>query len=67
MRCLCCNANLNDYESTLRHPETLDFLDICVKCLKDIPITPIEPTGISPDVGFNEDEFEESFVEDSDD
>jgi hypothetical protein len=42
MRCSCCNKNLSDYESTLRHPETKEFLDICNKCLKDIPITPIE-------------------------
>lgn len=42
MRCQCCNRNLSDYESTLRHPETLQFLDICKKCLVDIPIKPVE-------------------------
>jgi hypothetical protein len=38
MRCVCCNRNLNDYESTLRHGETGEFLDTCTKCLKDINV-----------------------------
>ena len=41
MRCSCCNRALNDYESTLRHAETKEFLDTCMKCLDglDIPTT----------------------------
>lgn len=46
MRCQCCNKNLSDYESTLRHPNTNEFLDVCVVCLKDIPIDPIEPDNM---------------------
>lgn len=43
VRCVCCNRNLSDYESVLKHPVTLEYLDICNKCLEDIPITPVEP------------------------
>jgi len=56
MRCQCCNRNLSNYESVLRHPETNDFLDICKRCLQDIPITPVEPANQVDDVGFEEDE-----------
>lgn len=33
MRCKACNAELNDYESTLRCTNTDEFLDLCVECL----------------------------------
>lgn len=33
MRCTCCDRNLSDYESTLRHAETKAFLDTCSRCL----------------------------------
>jgi hypothetical protein len=66
MRCQCCNRNLSDYESVLKHPATNEFLDICTKCLKDIPITPIEPTNKLDDVGYDEEE-EFDFVEVDDD
>ena len=55
MRCQCCDRNLSDYESTLRHPMTLEFLDICTKCLDYIPIAPVEPTNISNDTGYEDD------------
>lgn len=57
MRCYCCNRSLSDYESRLRHPVTNDFLDICKKCLRDIPITPVEPADVADDIGFDEEEF----------
>lgn len=38
MRCLCCNRNLSDIESTRRHAETGEFLDICNKCIQDLDI-----------------------------
>lgn len=36
MRCQCCNAPLNDYESTIRHAITKDFVSLCGVCLKTI-------------------------------
>lgn len=36
MRCQCCNASLNDYESTIRHAITKDFVSLCGVCLKTI-------------------------------
>ncbi len=38
MKCTCCDKNLSDYESTLRHAETGEFLDTCLKCLKGLGI-----------------------------
>lgn len=55
MRCQCCNCNLSDYESTLKHPVTLEYLDICTKCLQDIPIEPIEGAIKHNDVGYEKD------------
>ena len=58
MRCYCCNRSLSDYESVLRHPETLEFLDICTKCLQDIPIKPIEPVNkVNEVVDDDEEDF----------
>lgn len=57
MRCQCCNRNLSDYESVLKHPVTLEYLDICVKCLKDIPIQPVEPKDKVNTTSY--DDFEE--------
>lgn len=38
MKCSCCNRNLSDYESTLRHATDGTFLDICLKCLEGLNI-----------------------------
>lgn len=54
MRCYCCNRSLSDYESCLKHPTTLEYLDICTKCLEDIPINPVEPASHTDNVGYNE-------------
>ena len=54
MRCTCCNKNLSDYESVLKHPITNEYLDTCNKCLQDIPIVPVEPMNMVDDVGYDE-------------
>lgn len=36
MRCQCCNALLNDYESTMRHAISKQFIELCGTCLKTI-------------------------------
>jgi hypothetical protein len=38
MRCYCCDKRLSDYESTQRHAETNEFLDMCSKCLTGLLI-----------------------------
>ena len=40
MRCIACNKTLNDYESTRRHALTNEFLDLCNRCMKDMPHIP---------------------------
>ena len=49
MRCLCCNKNLNDWESTLRHAETGEFLDTCRKCLVGLGIQYQGRMDLDPD------------------
>ena len=36
MRCVCCNKMLSDYEATLKHGETGEYLDTCSSCLDEI-------------------------------
>ena len=38
MKCSCCNRFLNDYESTLKHAETKEYLDTCTRCLDGLHI-----------------------------
>lgn len=67
MRCQCCNRNLSNYESVLKHPETNEYLDICAKCLQDIPINPVAPENVLDDVGYEEEDFDITVEFDEDD
>ena len=42
MKCTVCGANLTDYESTLRHAITKQFLDTCLTCIKEIGNIPLQ-------------------------
>lgn len=42
MRCDCCNKKLSEFESTLRHAITGEFLNTCVKCLDSLGIPTLE-------------------------
>lgn len=59
MRCICCNANLNDWESTARHAVTLSFLDTCRTCLKDSGIPVMGRLDLDPDEDVDGGGFEE--------
>lgn len=47
MRCVCCDRNLTDFESTRRHAETGDHLDMCNRCLKGLGIATIDRTDLA--------------------
>lgn len=64
MRCYCCNKNLSDFESRLKHPITNEYLDICTRCLPDTGIQAVEPIDAVDDVGYEE---EELFIKDNPD
>lgn len=69
MRCACCNRNLNDYESTLRHAETNEFLDTCTSCLKWTDIPTKGRTDLDPSEDVEDDlyiDWEDSLTGDSD-
>jgi hypothetical protein len=36
MRCLSCNKNLTDFESTRKFASTGEYLDLCNRCYSDI-------------------------------
>jgi hypothetical protein len=36
MRCLSCNENLTDFESTRRYASTDEFLDLCNRCFVSV-------------------------------
>ena len=36
MRCSCCNEALTDYELTLRHGFTMEFLELCQECINSL-------------------------------
>ena len=36
MRCLSCNKNLSDFESTRKFASTGEYLDLCNRCYSDI-------------------------------
>ena len=44
MRCICCNKQLNDFESTRRHAITREFLDMCNSCHASVVSTARLPT-----------------------
>jgi hypothetical protein len=64
MRCLCCNRNLSDAESTARHPINETFLDMCFPCLREIGISPLVREDIE-DTVVDYDDFEyNNWIED---
>ena len=59
MRCSCCNKRLSDYETTLKHAETGQYLDTCLDCLSDIahqvPMPVKARKDLIPDMDIHED------------
>ena len=35
-RCNCCDARLTEYELTLKHAMTSEYMDTCMDCLSEI-------------------------------
>lgn len=50
MRCVCCNKNLNDWESTVKHAETGEYLGMCRGCMDGLDI----PTIVRSDLEATE-------------
>ena len=42
MRCICCDTMLSPYESTRRHALTNEFMDMCKRCMRDMPNIPVK-------------------------
>lgn len=63
MRCQCCNRPLSDYESTLRRADNGEFVDICLKCLEDIPITTVGRSDLEKSSGEPDDFGLDKFID----
>ncbi len=42
MRCVSCNANLTDFESTRKGALSGDYLDLCNQCIKGLGIATLD-------------------------
>jgi uncharacterized metal-binding protein YceD (DUF177 family) len=62
VRCDCCNRLLSDYEATLRHAVTNEFINTCNRCLDGLEI----PTRGRPDLNPYEQLTEEDVFDDED-
>lgn len=62
MRCLCCNRNLSDKESTRKGVNSGDYLDMCDGCFGTVAdeFPYIEGHGKGPS-GKDEDNIEDEF------
>lgn len=49
VRCDCCNRNLNDFESTLKHAITGEYLNTCKKCLDGLNIPVVGREDLNPE------------------
>lgn len=54
MRCQCCDRRLSNLETGLKHPDRMEYLDMCFRCLEDMPFEPLYPSS----------HFEEDAIED---
>lgn len=61
MRCVACNVELNDFESTRKNAETGEYLDMCDLCFRGVKhsIPVIERHDLQLEADTQEDEFEE--------
>ena len=59
MRCSCCNKRLSDYETTLKHAVTGEYLDTCLDCLSDIALDVPMPVKARKDLIADMDIHEE--------
>ena len=51
-RCRSCDRVMNDFEMTRRYAESLEFVDLCNKCISTIPNFP--PTVDREDLAHND-------------
>ena len=66
MRCDCCNAALSDYESTLKHGITGEYMNTCMKCLQGLNIPTVGREDLNP-FEVDDDEFDAMDNQENDD
>ena len=60
MRCLSCNKNLSDFESTRKSANTGEYLDLCNTCFSEIQydVDAIVRDDLRDNESLEEDEYE---------
>jgi len=58
MRCFCCDKALNDYESTLKSGSTGEYLDTCLKCLRDLEIETVGRDDLDPYLETEDEDYD---------
>ena len=59
MRCICCNKNLNDFESTRKSVSTGEYLDMCNKCYSTVSDDLLSEVRYDLYDGNEDEEYEE--------
>lgn len=66
MRCLCCNKNLNDFESTRKYSDGT-YVDMCNKCYTPAAADFQEEDDVAPIMEDNDDHSDDLFDNDPSD
>lgn len=61
MRCLSCNKNLSDFESTRKFASSNEYLDLCNRCYSEIKdeVDAVGRPDLQEDDLENEDDWDE--------
>ena len=62
MRCVCCDAELTDYEATIKDSKTKGYLDMCKGCIKESGVGTLILIEDRPDLD-HEEEVEQEVLE----
>ncbi|MFA5142522.1 MAG: hypothetical protein WC471_06155 [Candidatus Woesearchaeota archaeon] len=62
MRCVCCDTNLSDYESTIKDAHTGKYLDMCKACIKESGVGTMVVIDDRPDLDHEEEVEQEILV-----
>ncbi len=65
-RCDCCNVKLSEYEMTLKHAITLEYMNTCMKCLQGLNIPTIGREDLNP-YEVDDDEYDVMDNQENDD
>lgn len=65
MRCLSCNKNLSDFESTRKFASTGEYLDLCNRCYSEVQddVNTLIRPDLQENEGVDEDDWDEERID----